>query len=51
MGELAQIKEVHKIVPPNFNKAIYGSACVVERPEVLTLHLEEPASQTLFVDV
>ena len=24
---------------------------MVQRPEVLTLHLEEPASQTLFVDV
>ena len=26
MGELAQFKEVHRIVPPNFNKANYEDA-------------------------
>ena len=48
MGEWAQFKEVHNIVPPNFNNGIYASACVVDREEVLTLRREEWRSQKAF---
>ena len=41
MGELAQFKEVHKTVPPNFNKAIYKDAEVVGGEEILTIRPEE----------
>ena len=40
MGELAQLKEVHKVVP-KFNKAVYESAGAVEGEEVLTVRPED----------
>ena len=49
MGELVQYSEVHKIVPPNFNMAMYKDAEVVEAEEVLALRPEEHGSQKLFV--
>ena len=43
-------REVHRIVPPNFNTGKFEHACVVEGEEVLTLRLEEQRSQLLFFD-
>ena len=41
MCELARFKEVLKIVPPKFNKAMYKDPEVVGGDEVSTLRLEE----------
>ena len=51
MGELAQFKEVHRIVPPNFNKANYEDAERGRRRRgVLALRPEEQGWQQLFCE-
>ena len=47
MGELAQSKEVHQIVLPNFNKGAHKHAEVIEGEEVMTLRPEEQGTQNI----
>ena len=49
-GELAQLKEVRRIVLPSFNQAMHKDAVAVEGKEVLTLCQNEQGSQKLCVD-
>ena len=49
MSQRVQFNEVHKIVPPNFNKAMFKDAEVVEGGEVLTLRPNEERTPTLLV--
>ena len=45
VGELAQSKEVHQIVLPNFNKSAHKHAEVIEREEVITFRSEKQGTQ------
>ena len=47
LGEVAQFKEVHKIVLPSFNKLLHKEAVVTEGEEVMFLRPEERGTQQL----
>ena len=50
MKSVGAVQEGTQIVPPNFNQAIYGCACVVEGEEVLTRRPGEQGSKNTFLD-